>query len=181
MVPSFLLIIGILLIVLNVKAIKKSNHNDSFQHILKTKEEDLKDFDFKLGEIRREYAENITELQREIVDLKNNIENVTKTTKKNETADDIVSEDLNVIIKEEKNEILRIENKTVKDEENEKVQIEKNKIVEIDKVDSGTNGLNEKTTKVKELIEQGKSDDEICSELGFGKGEILLIKGLLKY
>lgn len=178
MVPLFLLIIGIFLIVLNVKAIKKSNHKDSFEHILKTKEEDLKDFDFKLGEIRREYAENITELQREIVDLKNNIENVTKTTKKNQTADDIVSEDLNVIIKEEKNEIFKVENKTVKDEKDE---IEKNKIVEIDKVDSDTNGLNEKTTKVKELIEQGKSDDEICSELGFGKGEILLIKGLLKY
>lgn len=37
-----------------------------------------------------------------------------------------------------------------------------------------------KIEAVEYLLEQGLTDDEICSKLSVGKGEVLLIKGLLK-
>ena len=39
---------------------------------------------------------------------------------------------------------------------------------------------NEKQKKVKDLLDKGLSDEAICEELSIGKGEILLIKSLLK-
>ena len=37
-----------------------------------------------------------------------------------------------------------------------------------------------KTERIRELLEQGLSEDEICNRLSLGKGEILLVKGLFK-
>ena len=41
-------------------------------------------------------------------------------------------------------------------------------------------GNSEKTEKIKEMINKGKSDEEICNSLGIGKGEVLLIRELIK-
>ena len=38
----------------------------------------------------------------------------------------------------------------------------------------------DKTQKVKVLLEQGLSEEEVCKELSIGRGEVLLIKNLLK-
>ena len=37
-----------------------------------------------------------------------------------------------------------------------------------------------KTDRIKQLIKEGYSDEEICNKLSVGKGEILLVKGLFK-
>lgn len=64
----FLLLVGMLLIVLNFKAIRKEQN--SFQNVLQFKEEDMTDFEFALGELRREFSETILELQTEMQHLK---------------------------------------------------------------------------------------------------------------
>ena len=38
----------------------------------------------------------------------------------------------------------------------------------------------DKVPQIKKMIQQGKSDDEICNALNVGKGEVLLIRGLYK-
>lgn len=169
MVPIILLIIGIALIIINRNAIKKEEHKNknNFGDILKSKEEDLKDFEFKLGEVRREYAENITEVQVEIEELKKSINNIIKMTKKSETMDDIIKVEDDIV-----------EDQVTVEKEDNNVNIDNESSQQSD---LNKDNVNSKILKVKELVDQGKSDDEICNELGFGKGEILLIKGLLKY
>ena len=57
-----------------------------------------------------------------------------------------------------------------------------------DKIDNGVNDQKDspkaddkKSEEIKKLLKEGKSDDEICALTGLGKGEVLLIKGILKY
>lgn len=64
-----------LLIIFNIKAIKKEDR--SFDGILKDKYDNMEEIDLKLGKLRKEFTENIFELQQEIEELKgskNNIE-----------------------------------------------------------------------------------------------------------
>ena len=65
MVTFILFLIAIILIVFNVNAVKKEN-SGSFTAILKERQDNINEYDIKLGEIRKEYAENITEVQKEI-------------------------------------------------------------------------------------------------------------------
>lgn len=63
-----LLFIGTMLIVLNVNAIKKEKK--SFSSTLKDKEDNIKDYQIEIGQLRRELSETVLELQQEIEDLK---------------------------------------------------------------------------------------------------------------
>ena len=67
---AFILIIifGSLLIYFNVKAIKKEK--SSFHGSLHAAEDDIRDFEVEIGNIRREFAETLLELQTEIEELK---------------------------------------------------------------------------------------------------------------
>lgn len=89
--PIILIIVGTLLIFLNYKAIKKDEN--TFSNVLKYKKRDITDFEVKLGSIRKDMAESITELQQEILELK-----VKKTN------EPILQEDNNVSLKKD-NEI----------------------------------------------------------------------------
>lgn len=71
--PIILIIFGIVLIIVNIKAINKKEN--SFQNVLKYKEEDISDLEIEIGQIRKDVAESLTELQQEILELKNVIEN----------------------------------------------------------------------------------------------------------
>lgn len=140
MVTFILFLIAIILIVFNVNAVKKEN-SGSFTAVLKERQDNINEYDIKLGEIRKEYAENITEVQKEIEELKKQISEITK-----------------------KSEVMH------------------------DKIDNGVNDQKDspkaddkKSEEIKKLLKEGKSDDEICALTGLGKGEVLLIKGLLKY
>ncbi|MBV4426924.1 hypothetical protein [Clostridium tyrobutyricum] len=59
-----LFIIGILLIVFNVKSIFKEKN--SFQNKLNESSGSIKDFDVEIGNLRHEFAETIFELQKQI-------------------------------------------------------------------------------------------------------------------
>ena len=140
MVTFILFLIAIILIVFNVNAVKKEN-SGSFTAVLKERQDNINEYDIKLGEIRKEYAENITEVQKEIEELKKQISEITK-----------------------KSEVMH------------------------DKIDNGVDEQksppktdDKKSEEIKKLLKEGKSDDEICALTGLGKGEVLLIKGILKY
>lgn len=63
-----LIVIGILLIVLNVNAIKKEKR--SFSSALKNEEENMTDYQIEIGKFRREFSETVLELQKEIEGLR---------------------------------------------------------------------------------------------------------------
>ncbi|MTK11266.1 MAG: hypothetical protein F8N39_03995 [Clostridiaceae bacterium] len=63
-----LLLIGILLIALNINAIRKEKR--TFSNVLEHSENSMKDYDLEIGKLRKEFAETVLELQREIEDLK---------------------------------------------------------------------------------------------------------------
>jgi hypothetical protein len=67
-----LILIGISLIVLNYKAIKKDEY--SFKSIIEDKSRNIDEVDIRIGELRREFSETILELQKEIVELKSLID-----------------------------------------------------------------------------------------------------------
>jgi len=64
----FLLLIGIVLIGLNVNAIKKEKK--SFSGTLKDKENNMQDYEIEIGKLRRDLSETVLELQKEIEALK---------------------------------------------------------------------------------------------------------------
>lgn len=149
--PIFLILIGTLLIVLNVRAIKKEK--DSFKNILNQKELDTTEVEVMIGSLRREFAETLLELQKEIVELKKEkpIVQIEEDDYENEKVEDENYEDEQVSASEELSVLLQ-------DEETE----------------------NDKVNKVKELFKEGKSVEEVCEKLNIGKGEVLLIKELYR-
>jgi len=66
--PGLLIFIGLILVILNVLAIKKQNK--SFKGVLGNAIENTNDYDIKLGELRREFSESILELQSQLMDIK---------------------------------------------------------------------------------------------------------------
>ena len=141
-----LIVLGIILILINYRALnkdKKSNFNDIYNNADKL----TKDYDFELMAIRKDMAESILDLQKEIEEL-NNVINYSKDIKNINKSSDIVIDN----------------NITTKD-------ITEEKISEND---------NDKVTKIKSMIVDGYTDEEICNKMQIGKGEVLLIRGLFK-
>jgi hypothetical protein len=66
--PWLLIFIGLILITLNVLAIKKQNR--SFNGLLGNAMGNINDEDIRIAELRREFSESILELQSEIMDMK---------------------------------------------------------------------------------------------------------------
>lgn len=68
------ILIGAILIFLNIDIINKEKYKDdnenNFKGVLEVTQDNINDYDIKLFEIRKEYAENITELQCEVEELK---------------------------------------------------------------------------------------------------------------
>ena len=64
----FVFLIGIALIIFNVRALSKEKPH--FDQLLTNKVENMQDVEIKLGELRREFTEDIFELQKEIEKLK---------------------------------------------------------------------------------------------------------------
>ncbi|GAA0085581.1 hypothetical protein ACH36K_07735 [Clostridium sp. MB05] len=156
MLPILIILIGIILIILNIKAIKKEDK--SFEKILKREEvNNNRDYDLEIISIRKDLAETILDLQKEIEELKISINDIKNST----LMDDNRS---------------NIENYT---EESSDKSINEEVISEIN-FSNKVNLENNKLEKVKKLLENGLTDDKICEELSIGKGEVLLIKSLLK-
>ena len=147
--PFILIVIGVILVVLNYKALKKDE--TSFSDVLKYKQKDMTEVEVEIGAIRRDIAESLTELQKEILDIKqhinfnNNVEDIKENL---ETDEELISNNL-TSIDEEVDVINEIDNKN-------------------------------KTEVIRELISLGLNDDEICEKLSLGKGEVLLVRNLYK-
>lgn len=79
--PLILLIIGVVLIVYNYRAIRHeqedkqddSEFDISFQSVLQDSKEEMNDYKIELGLLRKDMAESLTELQEEIFDIKKDI------------------------------------------------------------------------------------------------------------
>ena len=147
--PFILIVIGVILVVLNYKALKKDE--SSFSDVLKYKQKDMTEVEVEIGAIRRDIAESLTELQKEILEIKQhiNFDNNVEDIKENlETDEELISNNL-TSIDEEVDVINEIDNKN-------------------------------KTEVIRELISLGLNDDEICEKLSLGKGEVLLVRNLYK-
>lgn len=159
MLPIFIIILGIILILLSYRVTKKEDN--SFEKILEREENTtVRDYDIEIIKIRKDMAETVLDLQKEIEELKLSINSL----KERYTEYD------------NKNNIEYFNTK--------KVDIKEEVISNIDfsnKIDVVNEGItrSEKQKKVKILLDKGLSDDEICEKLSIGKGEILLIKNLL--
>ena len=148
--PIVIILIGIVLIIVNYKALKKND--SSFSSVYSNKKEDLTEVDVKIGQIRKDMAESLLELQQEILELK-------KTNKSADNFNDVKNFD----IKSEK----KVKNET------EYLLTEENSVInEIH--------FNNKTEQIKKLLDMGLNDDQICEKLSLGKGEVQLVKGLFK-
>jgi hypothetical protein len=202
--PLILLIIGIILIVYNYRAIKRedvtqqkdSSFNVSFQSVLQDSKEDFNDYKMELGLLRKDLAESLTEFQEEIFDIKNDINRLKNNSKMYENKEGIENNyhinenDIEININKSDNEL--------KDEE-EKAEINESKNIEneidnsimLDSESEINNGViseinfsekadSDKTTSIKKLLSEGLTDEQICHELSVSKGEVLLVKGLFK-
>ena len=171
-----LIIIGTFLILLNIKAIKKEDN--SFSSILKREESiTSRDYDVEIISIRKDLAESILDIQKEMEEIKNSIININnKDGDKINYLEDIeekVRKDDSII-----NDIKSIEGDNVMS------SIKSNGEDVISEINfANTNNESNKTNKVdevKRLVENGLTDEEICEKMAIGKGEVLLIRGLFK-
>ncbi|WP_243109709.1 hypothetical protein [Clostridium sartagoforme] len=172
LIPVLILILGIILIVLNFKAIKKEDN--SFEKILQREEVREKDYDLDIIEIRKSFAETVLELQKEIEDLKISINTIKNSNKRDDITYNEEKLESNTFIEDYKDKL-----------EGEKTNLSNNLDIEIndnfsEKSKDNEVDENSKLNKVKELLDNGLNDDEICEELSIGKGEVLLIRSLLK-
>lgn len=156
-----LFLIALALIIINIKAIKSEDKNN-FENILINKEQSTNKVDIEMLKIRKDLSETIIELLREIVDLKEEVRLLKLAN--------INSNNLDFYNNDNKNVHIKINNNSQASEEI--IKKDDNKLKE--------NKNTSNVLKVKNLIELGIDDDEICRRLQIGKGELLLIKDLYK-
>ena len=158
MIHILLLVFGIFLIGINLNAVRKEDK--SFLSAFKNKEENITDVNIEIMGIRKDLAESILDLQHEIDELRQELNDIRankeeKSLKYYEDNDDIINDNTKDVISD-------INYSNMKNN-----------------TDNNLN-KNDKVIQIKQLIQQGKTDDEICNILSIGKGEVLLIRGLYK-
>lgn len=154
MIIVIILSIGIILVIYSILGLKKEN--GSFENILDNSMENFKDKDFQIGALRKEMAETIMELQKDIITLKEDIKEI-KNLDKIYTYD----KDFNINFSSKNNDNI----KSIKNNKHNSGNIITTKKVDI-------------KDQVNELLEKGYSIEKISNELNVGKGEILLIRDL---
>lgn len=161
-----ILIFAIVIIILNVRAIKKEK--GSFQSTLVQTSENMDEIDIKLGKIRNEFSETILELQKEIEYLKTQFNKEKANGNAERQNKDKLFEMKNGFVKnsqdnEDKNEFMDYNSINEEKSQNNKEIVDSNNI---------------KINEIEKLVELGLSMEEISERLGIGKGEVLLIKEL---
>ena len=161
--PIILIIIGIILIVYNYISLKKESlqKDNSFEHVFQMNKEDINEYKIELGIFRRNIAESLTELQEEILEIKKYL-NIIKN-------DDSLYYDKI----EEKNSSIINNHKNNQDDIISEINFN-------NKYDNEKISSSKKTESIKELLNQGLSEEEICLRLSISKGEVLLVKDLFK-
>lgn len=163
--PYIIIVIGLVLIIFNYRAIKRENNSfeiqdkdNSFRKILNDNKNEMTDYKLELGLLRKNLGESLTELQEEILEIKTRLQKI---------------ENNNGIVNEKKDICKEI---TGKSQEN----ISKDVISEISILNNDDIETSIKTDKIKEFLEMGLSEEEICRRLSISKGEVLLVKELFK-
>ncbi|KEZ88836.1 hypothetical protein IO99_01355 [Clostridium sulfidigenes] len=173
-----LIIIGVALIATNIRAIMREENN--FSKAMIDAESNIDEVDMRIVEIRSEFAKTITELQREINDLKkvNHTEFIEKgLLEKIDDSDISISNDeyINTLVDKidslDDNIFLQVENMGEVMDDLKEEEKDSNP-----KKDIKSNSL--KVEEVKELLGEGLSEESIAQRLNIGKGEVLLIKEL---
>ncbi|WP_346869935.1 hypothetical protein [Clostridium sp. UBA5119] len=173
-----LIIIGVALIATNIRAIMREENN--FSKAMIDAESNIDEVDMRLIEIRSEFAKTITELQREINDLKkvNHTEFIkNELLEKRDDSDKNISNDeyINTLV----DKIDSLDDNIILEGKNVNELIDDLKEEEKDsnpKKDIKGNSL--KVEEVKALLAEGLSEEGIAQQLNIGKGEVLLIKEL---
>ncbi len=186
--PIILLVIGAVLVVYNYIAIKNESvsfeiqdheerrkEDNLFGNVLEKSKDELNDYKIELGMFRRNVAESLTEVQEEILEIKKYL-NIVKN-----------DENLYDYNFEEKNSIMmgdNIDNKIDDDiiseiNFNNRKDV-RNSEVNKNKSDNKKAADSRKTESIKELLDQGLSEEEVCRRLSISKGEVLLVKDLFK-
>lgn len=178
-----LIIIGVALIATNIRAIMREENN--FSKAMIDAESNIDEVDMRLVEIRSEFAKTITELQREINDLKkvNHNEFIkNELLEKRDDSDKNISNDeyINTLVDKidslDDDILLQGENMDDLKEEEKDGNPKKEKEDSNPKKDIKGNSL--KVEEVKALLAEGLSEEGIAQRLNIGKGEVLLIKEL---
>lgn len=150
-----ILIIGLSLIVINFRAIQK-DEKVSFEDVLSKKQDNISDLELKIAEVRKDMAESILDIQQEILELKNSL-NMDENNVKGNNSD----------------------KKNSTNNYNEK-ESELSYLLNADSDVIDNINKNSKTKRIEELLKNGFKDDEICEKLQLGKGEVQLVRELLK-
>ncbi|MCE5220736.1 MAG: hypothetical protein LLF98_05565 [Clostridium sp.] len=192
--PLILITIGLVLIIYNYHAMKEENEiereedilNISFQSVLQDNKEELNDYKMEIGILRRDIAESLTELQEEIVDIRKNLNKLKNDKEMYENKEGLENDiDSNI-----NNEYNKVNNQKVEElNQVDKIMEEIDKTLFVDsdiadgiisEIDFSENVDSSKTQKIKKLLKEGLTEEQICHELSVSKGEVLLVKGLFK-
>ncbi|WP_035289959.1 hypothetical protein [Clostridium sp. KNHs214] len=167
----FLILIGAMLIVLNLGAIKKEKN--SFDNILLKKENNTKEYEVELYRMRSEFKEEIDKLEKDIEELKEKLEYNNSLALQNVSS--------HAEYYKEKNQNSNLQSQSKTDNVNELV-VENNKIDNNfeKKQEKETDGRNKsiRVLEMEELLRKGFTIDQVAQKLNISKGEALLIKDL---
>lgn len=176
--PFILIVIGIVLIVYNYRAIKRNtiqfeikDTEKSFDTIFKDNQENLTDYQIELGALRKNIGESLTELQMDILEIKKELNMVKINENLFENIDRVenTTKDDDIILKKE-----------IFDETNNIDKDNTDVISEINFENDNNQAQSNKTESIDNLIKKGLTDNEICHELSVSKGEVLLVRELFK-
>jgi len=198
--PLILLVIGFVMIIYNYRAIKRENKvkpeddslNVSFQSVLQDNKDELNDYKMEIGLLRRDIAESLTELQEEIFGIKNNLNRLKNSDKIYENKVDLedkyyIDENEMDINEDNENSKLNHEKEEVNEVKHIFDEVDKSIFIDqelkdgiISEINFSENIDSNKTQRIKKLLKEGLTEEQICHELSVSKGEVLLVKGLFK-
>ena len=165
---GLLILVGLILVILNTLSIRKQK--GSFNGVLGNALENTHDYDIRLGEIRREFAESIAEMQSELMNIKDDMKKNNILNEKYATKLGVLNYNLN------KTKEQSISTYSEDDNHREDNEFE-NKVI-VDEPITSNNSNSAKIEGIKKLFNDGLDLDEISEILHLGKGEVLLIKDL---
>jgi len=198
--PLILLVIGFVMIIYNYRGIKRENKvkpeddslNVSFQSVLQDNKDELNDYKMEIGLLRRDIAESLTELQEEIFGIKNNLNRLKNRDKIYENKVDLedkyyIDENEMDINEDNENRKLNHEKEEVNEVKHIFDEVDKSRFIDqelkdgiISEINFSENIDSNKTQRIKKLLKDGLTEEQICHELSVSKGEVLLVKGLFK-
>lgn len=146
-----LIIIGIVLVVINVRAVKEEGK--SFGSTYREAKDNITDYEIEIGKLRNEFAETLLEIQVELEEVKRKIDHY-----------------------EKRNSLF--DKETYKISENNDERYIEDDEKQHSTEDKPVNSNSIKIEKVNKMLGEGLTVDEVAAELQLGKGEVLLIKDL---